>query len=184
LVPRGGISQKKQKNIYDYSLEELLNIEICTAAKCEQRIMEAPSSVTIITSEDIERYGYQTLEDVLKSIGGFYVSNDRNYGYVGVRGFSRPTDYNNRILLLLNGHTLNDRVYGSAFIDATVGIDLSHIERIEIVRGPGSALYGTSAMFAVMNIITKPGADVDGLKLSIETGSYGRIQGGLAFGSV
>lgn len=175
LAVDNGISQER-------SLEELLNIPVSTASKYEQAVHEAPASVTIITSEDIEQYGYRTLEEVLMSDRGFYVSNDRNYSYLGVRGFGRPTDWNNRILLLLNGHTHNDGVYGSVAIGTTLGLDIDCIERIEIVRGPGSALYGTGAMFCVVNIITKNGNTLDGMELSAEAGSYGRLRGTAAFG--
>jgi outer membrane receptor for ferrienterochelin and colicin len=67
---------------------------------------EAASSVTIITAEDIQRYGYRTLPDVLASVRGFYISYDRNYAYLGARGFSRPSDYNNRILILVDGNAM------------------------------------------------------------------------------
>lgn len=180
--PHTGTAQENAQDIQDLSLDSLLNMQISTAAKYKQTISEAPASVTIITSEDIEQYGYLTLAEILMSVRGFYVSNDRNYSYIGVRGFGRPTDYNNRMLLLLNGHTLNDRLYGSASIGTSLGLDLDTIERIEIVRGPGSALYGSSAMFSVVNIITKKGVTLDGARFSAAAGSYGRIQGKVAFG--
>ncbi len=180
--PHTGTAQESVQDIQALSLDSLLNMQISTAAKYEQTIGEAPASVTIITSEDIEQYGYLTLAEILMSVRGFYVSNDRNYSYIGVRGFGRPTDYNNRMLLLLNGHTLNDRLYGSASIGTSLGLDLDTVERIEIVRGPGSALYGTSAMFSVVNIITKKGVTLDGARFSAAAGSYGRIQGKAAFG--
>jgi len=178
----GALAQMGDTNVADRSLDSLLSIEISTAAKYAQTSQEAPATVTIVTSEEIERYGFHTLEDVLATVRGFYISNDRNYSYVGVRGFSRPTDYNNRILLLLNGHSLNENVYGSAFIGTDLALDLDLIDRIEIVRGPGSALYGTNAMFAVINLITKTGNGVDGLTISGEGGSYGRRRGGAIFG--
>ncbi len=159
----------------DISLDSLLNTRISTAAKYAQKISQAPASITIITYEDIEHYGFQTLEDVFNSVRGFYTTNDRNYTYLGVRGFSRPTDYNDRILLLVNGHTVNENVYGSAMLGTDFGLSLDGIERIEIVRGPSSALYGTGAMFAVVNVVTKKGRMVDGIRLMPATGSYGKL---------
>jgi hypothetical protein len=173
---------QEEEDILETSLESLLDFQISTAAKYAQSLSRAPASVTLITSDDIERYGYQTLEDVMSHVRGFYVSYDRNYNYLGVRGFSRPTDYNNRILLLINGHSNNENIYGSAAIGTEFALDLDAVERIEIVRGPGAALYGTSAMFAVVNVITKEGRAIDGLKFSAQTGSYGRLQGSAAFG--
>lgn len=166
----------------DVSLEKLLNETINTAAKYEQTVSEAAASVTIITTEDIERYGYRTLDEILTRIRGFYTRYDRSYSYLGVRGFSRPTDFNNRILILLNGHILNENVYGTATIGTDLGLNLDAIERIEIVRGPGSVLYGAGAMFAVINIITKKGNTIDGTKISAEAGSFGRIKGSTTFG--
>lgn len=164
------------------SLESLLDRKIYTAAKYSQTASQAPASVTIITSDDILTYGYQTLEDVIMYTRGFYTSNDRNYSYIGTRGFGRPTDYNNRILLLINGHTINDNVYGSAPFGTEMALDLSTVERIEIVRGPGSALYGTGAMFAVVNVITKKGQTIDDLNVSLKAGSYGKVIGSLTYG--
>jgi iron complex outermembrane receptor protein len=74
------------------------------AARHTQRLTEAPASVSVVTANDIETFGWRTLADVLRSVRGFHVTYDRNYSYVGVRAFGRPTDYNNRVLVLLNGH--------------------------------------------------------------------------------
>jgi iron complex outermembrane receptor protein len=83
------------------------------ASKYEQKVTEAPSSVTIITAEEIRRYGYRTLADILRSVRSFYTTYDRNYTYLGVRGFGRPGDYNSRVLLIIDGHRLNDNIYDS-----------------------------------------------------------------------
>jgi outer membrane cobalamin receptor len=164
------------------SLDSLLNTRISTAAKYAQTAMEATSSVTIITAEDIDRYGYRTLADALDAVSGFYTSNDRVYSYLGVRGFGRPSDYNSRVLLLLDGNIVNEGVLGSAVIGSELGIPLSSLERIEIVRGPGSVLYGTGAVFAVVNLITKSAAALAGGEARVETGSYGHRGGSFLFG--
>jgi iron complex outermembrane receptor protein len=175
-------AQEPDSTLAALSLDELLNIKINTAAKYEQTISEAPASVTIITADEIKAYGFATLEDVFKSVRGFYTSFDRNYSYLGARGFSRPTDYNNRILLLINGHTTNENYYGSAYLGTEAGLNLGMIERLEIVRGSSSALYGTSALFAIINIITKKGRKIDGLEIGAGAGSYGSRRGAAQFG--
>jgi iron complex outermembrane receptor protein len=168
------------------SLEELVDLKIDSvygASAYLQKVTEAPSSVTIITAEEIARFGHRTLADVLRSVRGFYVTSDRNYSYLGVRGFSRPGDYNARVLLLVDGHRLNDNIFGSALIGTEFPLDVELIDRVEIIRGPSSSLYGTSAFFAVINVITKRGQKIDGLQVSgaggsLETGraraTYGR----------
>jgi iron complex outermembrane receptor protein len=73
------------------------------ASKFQQPIGEAPSSVTIISSDEIKKYGHRTLADILETVPGLYISYDRNYSFLGIRGFSLG-DFNNRVLLLVNGH--------------------------------------------------------------------------------
>lgn len=163
-------------------LQKLLKTRISTAAKYEQIAGDAPASITIVGSEEIRRYGFQTLDEVLRIVPGFAASYDRNYAYLGVRGFSRPTDYNDRVLLLLNGNALNEGMYGSAAIGTDLGLDLGAVERVEIVRGPASALYGTGAMFCVINIVSKKGSDLNGFRMSAEVGSFGRTGMSAAFG--
>lgn len=175
-------AQEAKKEQQEISLEDLLNTKIDTAAKYEQTIMEAAASVAIITSEDIDRFGWLTLSEVLHSLQGFFISNDRNYEYSGVRGFGRPTDYNNRVLVQINGHSINENVYGSTPVGTDLSLDLNSVQRIEVVFGPGSALYGTGAMFAVVNVITKKGDEIDGFHLSAETGSFGRLRTSLSLG--
>ncbi len=164
--PPGGLADK--------SLEDLMSVEVDTvfgAAKRQQRVTEAPSSVTILTAEDIRTFGWTTMADALNGVRGFYTTNDRNYSYVGVRGFGRPSDYNNRILLLINGHRYNDNIYDQAPVGLDFPIDLALVDRIEVIRGPGSALYGTSAFFAVINVIVRPGGGFGGTEASFEVGS-------------
>lgn len=170
------------QDITELSPEELLKVRVYTASMYVQNDREAPSSVTIITAEQIRNFGYRTLADILRSAKGFYVSYDRNYSYVGVRGFARPGDYNDRILLLLNGHRLNDNVYDGAAIGTEFPLDVDLIDRVEIVRGPSSSLYGTSAFFAVVNVITKSAPSLSGLELSGEVDGFGTYKGRSTYG--
>ena len=167
------------------AMEDLLRIEVQRVFGASERLQpvtEAPSSVTIVTAREIARHGYRTLADILRSVRSFYISDDRNYSYVGVRGFSRPGDYSTRVLVLVNGHRVNDNVYDQAPIGADLGLDVAMFERVEIIRGPASSLYGTSAFFAVVNIITRNGASLDGVAVDVDAGTLGtgmaRVSGG------
>jgi len=164
------------------SLEELMNIKVITASKYQQSSQSAPSLVTVVTADEIRKYGYRTLADILRSVGGFYVTYDRNYSYVGVRGFNRPGDYNTRILLLLDGHRLNDAIYDMAYVGTDFVLDVDLIERVEVIRGPSSSLYGTNAFFAVINVITKRGAQLNGAELSSAAASFNTYKGRASYG--
>lgn len=156
---------------------------VVTAAKQKQKISEAAASVFVITSDDIRRYGYRKLSDALRSVPGFYVTDDGIYESLGVRGISIPSDYTNECLLLINGLSTDDSVYGQGFIGYDLGIDMESVKRIEIVKGPGSALYGSYALFSVINVITKDGTDVGGLRISGECGSYDTAKGIFLYGN-
>lgn len=102
--------------LFDMDLAELMNQKIVSASKYAQSSAEAASSIGVITADEIKQYDYRTLGEALNSQRGMYLSNDKNYLYVGSRGFSRPTDYNNRIVVMIDGHIVNEVVYGSAFM--------------------------------------------------------------------
>ena len=182
VISATGYSQRSSTDLADASLEQLGNIKVYTASKHLQSGSEAPSSVTVVTADEIQRHGYRTLADVLQSVRGFFITYDRNYSSVGVRGFARPGDYNTRVLLLIDGHRLNDNLYDEAMLGTEFPIDLGLIEQIEIVRGPASSLYGSNALFAVVNVITKRGQNVDGLELSSEAGSFNSYKGRVSYG--
>ncbi len=132
------------------------------ASRYEQKVTEAPSSVSIVTSADIKHYGYRNLGEILESVPGLYTTYDRNYSYLGMRGFARAGDYNTRVLLLVDGHRLNDAVYDQAPIGTDFPVDVDLIDRVEIIRGPSSSIYGTNAFLGVINVITKRGRDLRG----------------------
>src|SRR6185436_12590008 len=108
------------------------------ASKYEQKVTRAPAAVTIVTGEEMSQFGHRTLADVLRSIRGLYVTTDRNYANFGIRGFSRPGDFNTRVLLVVDGHRMNDNLYGSALIGREAMTEVDSIERVEVIRGPSS----------------------------------------------
>jgi outer membrane receptor protein involved in Fe transport len=176
--PRVALAQEQASD--PLGLDSLLNTPINASGKYQQTTRQAASSVTVLTHEDLDRFGYRTLGDALAGVSGFYLSNDRNYSYLGARGFSRPTEFNNRMLLLIDGHSVNEGIWGSAPIE--LPIDLASLDRIEIVRGPGSALYGTGAVFGVINLVTRSGATIAGAQAALHGGSYGGRGGSALLG--
>jgi outer membrane receptor for ferrienterochelin and colicins len=163
---------QSDQDVMSLSIEQLAQAKVFTASRHLEDSRQAPSSVSIIDAEEIRRYGWRTLGDVLNSLRGFYTSYDRQYTYLGVRGVLRPGDYDSRILLMVNGHRLNDNVYDSAQIGREFPLDLDLIDHIEIVRGPSSSLFGSNAVFGVINVITRqprPGVTIEA---SGETSSF------------
>lgn len=139
------------------------------ATKSLARASDAPGSITVVTREELRAFGYQTLAEALRGVRGIYLSDDRTYTYLGFRGFSPLGDYNNRVLILVDGHTVYDPWVDQAYVGREFDVDLDTVERIEIVRGGGSALYGTGAIFGVINVVHR----------APDEGSHADVEGGL-----
>lgn len=163
-------------------IEQLLALEVYSASRFAQKPGEAPSNVSVVTAADIKAFGWRTLADILGSLRGLHTSYDRNYSYLGARGFLRPGDYNTRFLLLVDGNRANDGVYDQAALGSEFGLDVDLIERVEFVPGPGSSIYGTNALFGVVNVITKRGRNLSGPRVAVEAGSSGWRRGRASYG--
>ena len=153
---------------------------VWSASRYAQSTYEAPASVTVITREEITRFGWRTLADVLAAAGGMHTSYDRNYSYLSVRGLAKPADFNTRILLMLDGRRLNQPADDSSGIGTEALVDLDALDRIEIIRGPGSSLYGTNAFHAVVNLVTRRG--IQGVEARGQAGAFGTVDGSIAAG--
>jgi outer membrane receptor for ferrienterochelin and colicin len=129
--------------------------EVTAASRVTESVDDAPSSVTIVNSQELRAMGYPTISEAVRGVRGLYLSDDRSYETIGFRGFGRPGDYGNRVLVLIDGHPTNDNYIESSYVDFSGRVDLEDIERIEVVRGPGSVLYGSSAFFGVINLVTR-----------------------------
>lgn len=184
--PAAAAAQTNQVDLAALPLETLMNMDVQVvygASRLEQKTTEAPSSVTIINSDEIKKYGYRTLADVLASVQGFYVSYDRNYSFLGTRGINLG-DFNDRVLLLVDGHRVNNNFNDGASIDTAFILDVDLIDRVEVIRGPGSAIYGDNAFFAVINVITRQGKQLKGFEASGEYGSLDTYKTRLSYGKV
>jgi len=171
------------KDFSEISLEKLLDVTVTSASKHEQEISQAPAFVTVITDKMIETFNYRSLADALRSVPGMWITSDRYLFQLGIRGVAVHGDWNSRIILLLNGHTLNEQWCGSANLDELVGIDMSNVKRIEVVKGPSSSLYGSNAFFGVINVVTKDAESTSGPRLVTRfTDKVNRADGTFSFG--
>lgn len=173
-----------QTDLTELSLEQLLNVEIVSASHFTQKASDAPSAVTVISRDDIKQYGWRNLAEVLNSVRGFTTTYDRYFHYAGIRGFSPPGDYNSRLLLLIDGYRTNDNIFDQASIGNEFVLDIDLIDRIEIVRGPSSPVYGGNAFFGAINVITRRGKDIGGGEIAASAGSFNTYQGRAAFGKI
>jgi outer membrane receptor for ferrienterochelin and colicin len=141
---------------------------VVTASKGEQSMNRAPAVMTVVTAEDIKRMGLRTLEEVLQRVAGFYMSSSFDWQTIGSRGLINDINYH--YLFLFDGHStgsLNGWGQQNAYVIPT----LSNVKQIEIVRGPGSTLWGNDAALGIINVITKTGAEQKGIKVTSDYSS-------------
>ena len=146
------------------------------AAKREQSLGNVASAVTVVSGDRLRRMGYRTVAEALRSVAGIHVDDDHLYDRVGVRGLQVLGDFNTRLLLLIDGATVNEpwgQFTGYGW-DAPFAID--DIARIEVIRGPVSSVYGTNAFFGIINVVT--------LGASESPRAWGRVSGGSFGGSL
>lgn len=150
--------------------------EVTAASRTTEEVDEAPSSVSIIPQRELQALRYPTISEALRGLPGVYAWNDRSYQAVGFRGLGRLGSYGNRVLVLVDGHPVNDNWLGSSYVGYDARVGLEDVERIEVVRGPGSVLYGTSAFSGVVNLVTRK-PTVSGGEAGISTAETGVARG-------
>ncbi len=164
--------------------EELLILGeqfVVTPTKTKKKVRRTPAIVTVITAEEIKNMGARNLADILRTVPGIGIQISQGYARseIEVRGVG--TRNSEKVLVLIDGHKMNTAFFGGA-TTITTDMAVDNIKRIEIVRGPGSAIYGDNAFMAVVNIITKRAEDVDGVQVKGAVGSYDTYRYNLLFG--
>ena len=129
------------------------------AAKRQQSLGSVASAVTVISGDRIRRFGYRTVGEALAAVAGAYLVDNRLSYSIGIRGLNLPGDYNTRILVLVDGASVNEGWASFAGIGFDSFVSIDDIERIELIRGPVSSVYGANAFFGIINIVTRNAAE-------------------------
>ena len=157
---------------------------ITTASATAQRASVAPALSTTITAEDIQMFGIRSLAEAINFLSlGVVTADPLRTPDIGSRGVMFENDNGKHFLLLINGHAINDPLFGAARFDQGAGIPMDLVDHIEVVVGPGSVLYGSNAMMGVINVITKSAADYSGVHVLAddEFGQTFRVGAGTGF---
>ena len=168
------------KSLADLSPEELIEIEVSSAARKDQKLLQVAAAAYVITADEILRSGATTIPDVLRVVPGIQVAQiDCNTWAVTARGFNGRGA--NKILVLIDGRSIYNALYSGTFWDQNQ-VPLSDIERIEVIRGPGGNMWGANAVNGVINIITKRAGDTQGTLVTAETGRTDLPDMGIRYG--
>jgi outer membrane receptor protein involved in Fe transport len=152
-------------------LEALLDEPLVAAAsKSQEAVSAAPASTTIVSADDLRRYGVRSLDEAINFLSaGMVAETPLTATEVGARGVTITQDYGAHVLVLIDGHALNEAWGGTAYFDRAAGIPLEIVDHIELIVGPGSVLYGSNAMLGVISVVTKRAKDYKGLHGVVES---------------
>jgi outer membrane receptor for ferrienterochelin and colicins len=140
------------------SLRELSLVparQVTAASRVSESVDDAPASVSVVTPQELEAFRYPTIAEALRGQRGVALGSDGVYTGLTLRGLGQPGDYGNRVLILADGTPLNDNILWQSYVGYDGRADLGDVERIEVVRGPGSVLYGTGALTGLVNLVPK-----------------------------
>ena len=172
--------QASPQDLTQLNLEDLMNIQVTSVSKKEQKISQAASAVFVITSEDIARSGAYNIPDLLRMVPGVEVAQINSSKWaISIRGFNGQ--YSNKLLVLVDGRTVYTPILSGVFWDAQ-DVPLDNVDRIEVIRGPGATVWGANAVNGVINIITKKASDTQGGFVSAGGGSYEHGFGAARYG--
>ena len=167
-------AQDQSRDLTERSLEDLMNIEVTSVSKKEQKLSRTAAAIFVITREDIRRSGATNIPDLLRMVPGMEIAQINNDTWaISARGLNQ--EFANELLVLVDGRNVYTPTFGGVFWDA-VDVPLEDIERIEVIRGPGGSIWGANAVNGVVNIITQKASETKGALVS---GAAGNLEDGL-----
>lgn len=163
------IASAQKTNLVSFSIEELMKMEITSVSKKRQQLTDAPAAIHVITSQDIHNSGLTSIPELLRLVPGLQVAQINSSKWaISARGFNNR--WGNKLLVLMDGRTLYTPIFSGVYWDVQ-DTNIEDIDRIEVIKGPGSALWGANAVNGVINIITKSSQDTQGALLITESGN-------------
>lgn len=169
-------SSSANADVFSMSIEDLMDVKVTTASKNAERIQDAPAAMSVMTAKEIEGFGALTLSELLNRLTSTYMvsTSFAPEGMLSIRG-KQTEHYNTNVLILMDGRPVRESFHGGYNGIIYNMFPVSQIERIEIIRGPGSVLYGTNAYVGVVNLITKKGSD-NAIQSTIRYGTFNTVQ--------
>ena len=178
LLPLNPLFAYEKVDTYQLSLEELLNVNVVSASRKEEKQHLAPGIITVVSAQEIKQFGARHLRDVIDRLVGIQVlgSHQDFHSKTSLRAVN-SSHHEDTVLILLNGRPVRQATDGGLNSDLYIGFPVKSIKQIEVIRGPGSVIYGTNATSGVINIITRDAKDsVNATQADISLGSFGTLQ--------
>lgn len=173
-------AQETVEDYFDLSIEELVNILVVSPSKSEQSLRGVAAAIHVVTAEEIERMGVTTLPEVLRFVPGMIVSRlDSSNWAVSARGLAHH--FSDKLLVLVDGRSVYNPLFTGVYWEM-IDIPLETIKRIEVIRGPGGAVWGANAVNGIINVVTKKASEVRGTSANIGLGLKERAQASLQQG--
>jgi iron complex outermembrane receptor protein len=173
-------AQAAAPDLANATLEELMDIQVTSAARKSQRAEDVPAAIYVITGRDIRQSGLTTLPEILRLAPGVQVAQvSASKWAVSIRGFNSP--FSNKLLVLIDGRSVYSRAFSGVFWDLNE-VMASDIDRIEVIRGPGGVAWGANAVNGVISVITRPATEQQGLDLRLNAGTFARAGMGIRYG--
>src|SRR5271156_1571820 len=163
VIAPPGIAQQQPDDLTKKSIEDLMNLEVTSASKKEQKISQVAAAIFVITQEDIRRSGATNIPDLLRMVPGMDVAQiNANTWAIAARGLNG--EFANELLVMVDGRAVYTPTTGGVFWDV-LDFPLEDIERIEVIRGPGGSVWGANAVNGVINILLKKASETKGAML-------------------